>query len=57
MHAGEGAYAVVELCSYVPIAYPDRKPVKVAVKKLKPEIVKHKDDLASFMSEVREGQA
>lgn len=51
---GEGAFAVVELCTYTPKAPSNRKPMKVAVKKLKPEIVDQDEDLKSFMAEVWE---
>lgn len=51
---GEGAFATVEQCLYTPKS--GARPVMVAVKKLKPEIVSHPEDLASFIAEVRQHQ-
>ena len=61
-YAGEGAFAVVELCHYTPRPKsapaggsgggPAPQPVPVAVKKLKPEIVSQPEDLKSFLAEV-----
>ena len=42
---------MVELCTYK-AARGDAKPVQVAVKKLKPAIVEHEEDLKSFLAEV-----
>ena len=69
--AGEGAFAVVELCHYTARLKPvteeggdsqggsapaspsgSRPTIPVAVKKLKPAIVSHQEDLESFMAEV-----
>ena len=42
---------MVELCTYKP-ANGEAKSVQVAVKKLKPAIVEHEEDLKSFLAEV-----
>ncbi|GAX83888.1 hypothetical protein CEUSTIGMA_g11313.t1 [Chlamydomonas eustigma] len=47
---GEGAFAVVEQCLYTPKS--GAKPYQVAVKKLKPSIVSHEEDLQSFLAEI-----
>ena len=51
MHAGEGAFALVEQCRYTPRGAGGAS-MMVAVKRLKPGIVSREEDLVAFMDEV-----
>jgi hypothetical protein len=50
LHAGKGAFAIVEECVYKPPA--GGKPLLVAVKRLKPELTQNEADVMSMMREV-----
>lgn len=48
---GEGAFAVVEEADYVPTTGGAKR--RVAVKKLKPEVIRSEADVASFIAEIK----